>query len=734
MLKKLSQILLIIIFLIISFCIYLSVYGINTDKLNGIINEKISLRDSDLDIKLNKIKIFLDIGSFKLEAKTKNPIIFYKKNKIELQSISTALPLLSIFTQEAKIENLKFITKKNKVKDLIEFGRGFQNTPQLFILKKMVKSGDISIEAKINFSEDGSILKNYVIDGDLENVSLRLINKDIIDNIKFGFILKNNDYVIYNASSFYQDIKFKSDEIRIKEKDNTFLFKGNISTSKDDLSLKTISKIFQLDFESLKNDKIVFSSNNKFSFELSKKFKFSNMKVNSKFNIERLEYPSSSLKEFFPGYKDGVKFENNVVNLDYQNGNYKISGDSKLNINEDIDSLSYSIEKKKDKIFFKTDFEVKSNALNLELLNYTKKKDVKSNLIVEGVVNKNNSVFLNKINFAESKNLIKIKNINLNSKKKLKRIDQIDIDLVNNNDQISQLNIKRKKSNYSINSKTFDGTKILDRILFSKGDGNSFDVFEKLNSKISINFDTIYITNEDYLTDFKADMIVNNNQIKDLILSSQFATKEDLKLSIKTNSNNEKITDLFAGNAKPLVKKYDFIKGFEGGYLKFDSIEKNKVSNSNLKIFDFKLKEVPALTKLLTLASLQGIADLLTGEGIRFNELEMIFNNKAGLMTIEEIYSLGPSISILMDGYIQKDDLVSLRGTLVPATTVNKVIGSIPLIGDILVGKKAGEGVFGVSFKIKGYPDDLKTTVNPIKTLTPRFITRTLEKIKKSSQ
>ena len=126
-----------------------------------------------------------------------------------------------------------------------------------------------------------------------------------------------------------------------------------------------------------------------------------------------------------------------------------------------------------------------------------KKKDVKSNLIVEGVVNKNNSVFLNNIKFAESKNLIKVKNINLNSKKKLKRIDQIDIDLVNNNDQISQLNIKRKKSNYSINSKIFDGTKILDKILFSKSDGNFFDVFEKLNSKISINFDTIYITNED---------------------------------------------------------------------------------------------------------------------------------------------------------------------------------------------------------------------------------------------
>ena len=131
---------------------------------------------------------------------------------------------------------------------------------------------------------------------------------------------------------------------------------------------------------------------------------------------------------------------------------------------------------------------------------------------------------------------------------------------------------------------------------------------------------------------------------------------------------------------------------------------------------------------------MQGIADLLTGEGIRFNEFEMKFNNNNGLMTIEEIYSLGPSISILMDGYVQKDDLISLRGTLVPATTINKVIGSIPLLGDILVGKKTGEGVFGVSFKIKGYPKDLKTTVNPIKTLTPRFITRTLENLKKTRE
>ena len=136
--------------------------------------------------------------------------------------------------------------------------------------------------------------------------------------------------------------------------------------------------------------------------------------------------------------------------------------------------------------------------------------------------------------------------------------------------------------------------------------------------------------------------------------------------------------------------------------------------------------------KLLSLASLQGIADTLTGEGIRFTDFEMSFSNRKGILTIEEMYAIGPAVSILMDGYLENKQLISLRGTLVPATTINRSIASIPLLGKILIGEKTGEGVFGVSFKIKGPPKNLKTTVNPIKTLTPRFITRTLEKIKKN--
>ena len=135
---------------------------------------------------------------------------------------------------------------------------------------------------------------------------------------------------------------------------------------------------------------------------------------------------------------------------------------------------------------------------------------------------------------------------------------------------------------------------------------------------------------------------------------------------------------------------------------------------------------------MLSLADLRGLTDALKGEGISFDKLSLVYQIENGWMEIKEIFLIGPSISVLIEGYFDKEkDILSLRGTLVPAKTLNQMVSKIPVVGDILIGKKVGEGVFGVSFKIKGPTNNLKTTVNPVKTITPRFITRALEELKK---
>ena len=187
-------------------------------------------------------------------------------------------------------------------------------------------------------------------------------------------------------------------------------------------------------------------------------------------------------------------------------------------------------------------------------------------------------------------------------------------------------------------------------------------------------------------------------------------------------------TSMFNNNANNLnsTRKVNLEKDLS----KFDK----KNSSNVLTVNNFKLNKAPALAKLLTLADLRGLTDTLKGEGISFDTLLIKYESNPSKMDVKEIFMIGPSISILIEGYVEKKNgLISLRGTLVPAKTLNSVISKIPIVGDILIGKKVGEGLFGISFKIKGLPDNLKTTVNPVKTLTPRFITRALEASKKKN-
>ena len=62
-----------------------------------------------------------------------------------------------------------------------------------------------------------------------------------------------------------------------------------------------------------------------------------------------------------------------------------------------------------------------------------------------------------------------------------------------------------------------------------------------------------------------------------------------------------------------------------------------------------------------------------------------------------------------MEGYVDsKTGLISLRGTMVPAKTLNKFLSKLPIVGDIIIPKEIGEGLFGISFKIKGFPGNVE--------------------------
>ena len=348
MVKRIIQISLFLLLLFIIFITYLSTYGFNTNKFNNIISEKISERDKNLKINLNDIKIFLNISNFNFELKTKDPKVFFKNKEIKIKSISTDLPLKNIFSKKINLKEIKILTHKNKVQNLIEIIRAYKNTPQLFILNKVIKDGFIEIESKINFKEDGSIKSNYLIDGNIENLKVELLNNNVVENINLSFLIRENDYLIYNLSSIYKSVKIKSNQIKIINNLDSYNFEGDVSNQKSKIDLNDFFVFPNNNIITFFKEELTVSANNKFSFKLNKKIKLSDINIKSKIKLEELQYSNDILKRFFPGYKKSIKFENNSITVDYNNGDYQINGKSKININGDIDNTNYSLKLNKD--------------------------------------------------------------------------------------------------------------------------------------------------------------------------------------------------------------------------------------------------------------------------------------------------------------------------------------------------------------------------------------------------
>ena len=259
MVKRIIQITLFLLLIFIIFLMYLSIYGVSTDRFNNLVSEKISQRDKNLEINFNKIKIFLNINNFNFELKTNNPKVLFKNREIKIKSISTDLPLRNLFSQKINLQEVKILTHKNKIKNLIEVIRAYKNNPQIFILNKIVKDGYIEIESKISFKEDGSIKSNYLVDGNIEDLKIELSNNNKIENINFSFLIREKDYLIYNLSSVYQSVKIKSNKIKIIDNIDSYNFEGDISNQKSKIDLKKFSAFFNNDIKSIFKEESIIS-------------------------------------------------------------------------------------------------------------------------------------------------------------------------------------------------------------------------------------------------------------------------------------------------------------------------------------------------------------------------------------------------------------------------------------------------------------------------------------------
>lgn len=727
--KFLLSIIITFFFILIIIISILSTTGYQTEKFNKIISDKVNKIDNNISLQLEKIKFKFDLKNLSLFLETQDPKLVYHDVDLPIKNVKLYANLFSLIKSKPKIEKANISLKQiniNKLKKII-----IKTKPSSFnsFINNQVKNGKLTSNIEVYFDDDQKI-NNFITKGQVEEVEAIIKNNLILRNTSFNFFADKSDVLIKDIKSKMNGLLIKEGNIQI-DKNKKVIIKSDFLTEIDIKKENINNYSSYLKNYKLVNQDIVFKANlnHNLNIVFDNTFKVIDYTYKSYGKILIADFKlQESLKSSF--------LENNIDKIKIKESNFDIrfGSDKKNYINAsglyqlgDLNYQSFDLKN----IFLENGLNVDLNfefnkKIKIDLINYKKNKDIISkissnfNLI-------NDLIYFKKIEYKENNSQILIEDLKI-QKENLISLKKIKVKTFSENKIKNDFTLNYQKK-IKINGKKYDATN-LNKILNQNSKNN---IFKKINKEIDIDFENIQTSLSKELKNFKLIGIINKGKFVKILSKGDFGNNKYLDISLKSNkSNKKKYLEIYSDLPQAILSEYSFFRGLSEGKLTFSSIIEEDLTNSKLVIDQFKIIDAPGVVKLLSLADFGGLADLAAGDGLSFEKLEIKMSTNKEFLKLEELYAVGPSISVLMEGYKEGSGLTSLKGTLVPAKNLNKFLSKIPVIGNIIIPQEIGEGLFGVSFKMKGKPGKIKTTINPIKTLTPRFITKALEKSKKS--
>lgn len=201
------------------------------------------------------------------------------------------------------------------------------------------------------------------------------------------------------------------------------------------------------------------------------------------------------------------------------------------------------------------------------------------------------------------------------------------------------------------------------------------------------------------------------------------AGTSDIRATIGRDEQGRRFA-LTASDAGDFLRAVDITDRMHGGKLELAGYYDDKLTPAalpaKLNIKRFTLKNSEILGRILSIGSLTGLSNALTGSGIDVKSLTADLRHRKGKITITDGKLSANAMAISIGGKVDtvKSEL-DFKGTVVPAAMFNTLLGKIPLLGMLAGGD---EGLIAFNFTVKGPYADPSVMVNPLSGLTPGFL------------
>ncbi len=226
------------------------------------------------------------------------------------------------------------------------------------------------------------------------------------------------------------------------------------------------------------------------------------------------------------------------------------------------------------------------------------------------------------------------------------------------------------------------------------------------------------------LRDVQADVFHRDNEWRSVSFEGILAGGDRITLELAPDENGRRL-DLRSDDAGAFIRAFDLGQQVEGGDFHLSAILASQdpiTAEGRLEINGFTLAGAPLLARLLTVASLTGIGNLLEGEGIQVDNLILPFTMENQKLTLTDGLLRGSQLGLTTMGTIDfRSDALDLAGTIIPVYSLNRLLGQVPVIGRILTGSD-GRGAFAATYQIDGPRSNPSVFVNPLSILAPGLL------------
>ena len=150
--KTLVNLIIFTTFILILFITILSTFGIETNKFNRFITEKVS-KTKNINLELERIKFKINIKELSLFLETQNPKITYRNVLVPAQNIKVYIDFLSLIKSNPKIKKISFKLEELDINELKNLSKIIKPSNFKSLLNNKIKEGKLISEIEIFLSD-----------------------------------------------------------------------------------------------------------------------------------------------------------------------------------------------------------------------------------------------------------------------------------------------------------------------------------------------------------------------------------------------------------------------------------------------------------------------------------------------------------------------------------------------------------------------------------------------------